>query len=328
MCISPSVRPGAAGDSFMIAIRLLAVGGAHADRRGRLSVEHVRGASHPGVLREDVGGGAFNAARVAAARGAATSILSLRGGDPSGDAVAAAIAASGIRDLSVTFLDRRSPSYTAVIDRAGEPIVGVADMALYDAAFAKQIGRRAFRDAVAQSDAILCDANLPAEALARLASLAGPRPLHAIAVSPAKAVRLAGILPRLEIVYMNRREAEALAGTASADTGQVVDRLVAMGLAAGVITQGPHEVHAFAGGRRMRLSPPPVTVGDATGAGDALAGAMTVALARGLDFAESLREGVAAAALAVQSETAGLSIAPGAFEAMLARIDAPRSTGD
>ncbi|TIW76576.1 MAG: carbohydrate kinase, partial [Mesorhizobium sp.] len=97
-------------------------------------------------------------------------------------------------DLSVVFLDRTTPSYTALIDAEGELIVGLADMALYDLAFPKQIRRSKVREAIAAADAILCDANLPTAALERLVALAGGRPVFAIAVSPAKVVRLAPLL--------------------------------------------------------------------------------------------------------------------------------------
>ena len=112
-----------------------------------------------------------------------------------------------IRDLSAVFLDRATPSYTALIDRDGDVIAGLADMELYELAFAKQLRRRKARDEVAGADAILCDANLPAAALERLAALATGKPLFAIAISPAKVVRLAGVLGSLACLFMNRREA-------------------------------------------------------------------------------------------------------------------------
>ncbi|TIL61678.1 MAG: carbohydrate kinase, partial [Mesorhizobium sp.] len=42
---------------------ILAVGGAHIDRRGQVSGPYVPAASNPGTMREDVGGGVFNALR-------------------------------------------------------------------------------------------------------------------------------------------------------------------------------------------------------------------------------------------------------------------------
>ena len=52
----------------MTSPKLLAVGGAHVDRRGQMTDVFVPGASIPGTMREDVGGGAFNALRTAVQR--------------------------------------------------------------------------------------------------------------------------------------------------------------------------------------------------------------------------------------------------------------------
>ncbi|TIW64428.1 MAG: carbohydrate kinase, partial [Mesorhizobium sp.] len=60
---------------------ILAVGGAHIDRRGQVSGPYVPAASNPGTMREDVGGGVFNALRSVVRRGVSASLLSMRGGD-------------------------------------------------------------------------------------------------------------------------------------------------------------------------------------------------------------------------------------------------------
>ena len=194
--------------------KLLAVGGAHVDRRGQMSGPFVPGASIPGTMAEDVGGGVFNALRNAVQRGVEASLMSVRGADAAGETVAGAIAAAKIRDLSAVFLDRATPSYTALLDRDGEVIAGLADMQLYELAFAKQLRRSKARDEVAAADAILCDANLPAAALERLAAIAAGKKLFAIAISPAKAVRLGGVLADISCLFMNGREAASLAATA------------------------------------------------------------------------------------------------------------------
>ena len=306
----------------MTSPKILAVGGAHVDRRGQMTSPFVPGASIPGTMREDVGGGAFNALRNAVGRGAAGSLLSMRGGDAAGDTVARAIAQAGIADLSAVFLDRATPSYTALLDREGDVVAALADMALYEIAFPKQIRRAKIREEIAAADAILCDANVPAAGLQRLAALAGGKPLFAIAISPAKAVRLTDILPNLTCLYMNRREAAALAGMGGDDpVGAIVDRLRALGLVSGVITQGSQPVIGFDRSGVISVTPPsPRKIADVTGAGDALAGAMTVALLNGLPLGEALREGMAAALLAVESPTSVPEFSKRAFAQALALV--------
>ncbi len=282
----------------------------------------VPGASIPGTMREEVGGGAFNAVRSAIQRGARGAMLSVRGGDAAGDAVASAIALSGVEDLSAVFLDRATPSYTALLDAKGDVMAALADMQLYEIAFPKQLRRAKLREEVAKADAVFCDANIPAAGLARLAALSAGKPLFAIAISPAKAVRLVEILPALACLYMNSREAGAIAGMGADEPVQaVVFRLRAMGLPSGVITRGERPVVAFDAAGMMSLEPPaPRLVADVTGAGDALAGAMAAAYLAGRPLRDALREGVAAALMAIESEAAVPVLSKRAFAQVLALV--------
>ena len=50
---------------------LLAIGGAHIDRRGQVAGDYFPGASNPGAMREEIGGVVFNALRLLAYREAA-----------------------------------------------------------------------------------------------------------------------------------------------------------------------------------------------------------------------------------------------------------------
>src|SRR5262249_34286364 len=283
--------------------KLLAIGGAHVDRRGQVTGTFVPGASNPGKMSEDVGGGVFNALRNAVQRGLDASLMSLRGADPAGENVARAIAEAKIRDLSAVFLDRATPSYTALIDRDGEVIAGLADMELYGIAFSKQLRRSKAREEAAAADAILTDANLPAEALGRMAALAAGKPLFAIAISPAKVVRLSGVLKEIACLFMNMREAASLAAMPQ-ETAPIAlaGRLAEMGLGSGLITSGSSAVTGFDANGIFQIVPPkPASVADATGAGDALAGATVAAMMRGKPLRVALRGGIAAAVLTIAS---------------------------
>lgn len=302
--------------------KILAVGGAHIDRRGQVSGPYVPAASNPGTMREDVGGGVFNALRSIVRRGVSASLLSVRGGDAAADTVSSAIAKAGIADLSAVFLDRTTPSYTALLDRDGELIVGFADMALYDLAFPKQIRRSKVREVIGSADAVLCDANLPSTALERLVALADGKPVFAIAISPAKVVRLMPVLGGLALLFMNRREAIALAG-ASADTTEqdLVDGLKRAGLKSAVVTAGDGPVLGFDEAGLFSIAPPvPRKIADVTGAGDALAGATVAALLRGAPLREALREGVAAATLAIECADAVPAFTAASFAEALALV--------
>ena len=272
-------------------------------------------------------GGAFNAARAASGRGVQAALLSARGGDAAGAAVAEAIVDAGIRDLSSTFLDRTTPSYTSLLDREGEQIAGLADMALYETAFDRLLRRRPLRDAVAAADAVLADANLPESALRRLAEIAGDHPLHAMAVSPAKALRWTPLLERIACLFCNRAEAAALTGlAASARGGELARGLAARGLVQAVITSGNGPLELLENGRVRLLRPLPVRPVDVTGAGDALTGATLAALMNGRNLHDAALEGLAAAALAVETDASAPDLTAAAFQTRLAearRLNAP-----
>lgn len=300
---------------------LLGIGGAHVDRRGRSSVPFVAGASNPGTMHEEAGGGMLNALRAARREGVRAALVSMRGGDAAGETVARAIAEAGIADHSAIFLDRSTPSYTAILDEAGDVVAALADMGLYDA-FERQLRRKGIREIVAGADHILTDANLPAAAIARLLETAKGRPVHAIAISPAKAVRLAPHVPRLAGLFMNGREAAALSG--QEDPVDAARWLRQAGLASGTITQGGGPVIGFDSDGLFSIHPPsPTHILDVTGAGDALAGTSVARLMRGEPLAQALRAGVAAATLTVESEGAAPHLDAQALAARLALVPEP-----
>ncbi|TXR51123.1 carbohydrate kinase family protein [Phyllobacterium endophyticum] len=302
--------------------RIFAVGGAHLDRRGQSLVPFVPGASNPGIMREEPGGGVFNALRLAVQRGISAEILSVRGGDRIGEIIAAAIQSAGISDGSVVYMDRPTPSYTAILDECGDVVAAIADMELYELVLPRQLTRRKVRDAIAIANAVFCDANLPSEALQRLTALAGERPLFALAISPAKVPRLAPVFARLTCLFMNRREALALTGLGpQAKSAELYQSLRAAGLAGAVVSNGGDAVLAFMHGDAFTISPPAVSeILDVTGAGDALAGGTIAALMRGAPFDAALREGLAASMLTLKVHSASARFSQHEFDSALAQI--------
>lgn len=284
--------------------KVFAAGGAHQDRRGRCFEPFHPGASNPGVMAESVGGAVLNAVRAMRRFGAAVSVVSARGGDRSGAAVAAALAEIGVADMSMTWLDRRTPTYTAILEASGDLVGGLADMALYELMRPRVFSRRHIREAMDDSDFMLLDANLPADTIERLAVSAGKRPVAAIGVSPAKVGRLAAAIPRFSMLFLSLAEATALVdGTADLPAENVVARLAETGCRQAVVTDGPRPAAIVADGTICWQAPPIVaSLRDVTGAGDTLAGAATFAVATGAPFLAAARFGMVAASLHVSAE--------------------------
>lgn len=305
----------------------LAIGGAHVDRRARTLGKVIAGASNPGLWISEAGGAALNVGSALALLGNQVRLIAPRGGDSEGELVAAAAVRAGIDDCPVTYLDRATATYTAILDSDGSLVVAVADMAIYDVFGPRQVQRRRLREAIAAAHLVIIDANLPAPtlgAIARHCKDAGI-PLAAIGISPAKVVRLAECAENLAVVFMNEAEAAAFCGSRAAQPGEWPALLSSHGLAAGVITRGGAPAVIFEQGRRWLLPClEDIDIVDVTGAGDAFAAATLDALSRSLPLAEAARFGVAAAALTLAQPTAvwhGLDRAT--LEATAFRVLAP-----
>ncbi len=304
--------------------KILVLGGAHIDRRGMIEAETVAGASNPGSWMEEAGGGGFNAARNLSHLGFRVRIIAPRGGDSNGETVAAAAREAGVEDTPFTFLDRSTPSYTAILERDGNLVIAIADMDLYTLFTPRRLRVRAVREAIMASDMILCDANLPEDTLRAIGVAARicEKTLAAIAISPAKAVRLKAALPDVHMMFMNEAEARALTGTEVNHVREWPTHLRALGLRGGVITSGARHVVAFSEKETAILHPPLIEdVQDVTGAGDAMASGYLAAMADGKSIGEALRHGAAAAAITVQSPYATATELTGeTLNAMLALV--------
>ncbi|PZU85612.1 MAG: carbohydrate kinase [Shinella sp.] len=308
-------------------VDILVIGGAHIDRRGHIFGQTKMGASNPGRWMEEPGGGGFNAACNLARLGHSVRLISPRGGDAAGEQVAAAAERLGIDDCPVVFLDRATPSYTAILEDDGNLVIALADMALYDLFSARRLRARTTRESLASTRTILCDANLPAETLTALGNFAASNgvPLSAIAISPAKATKLIPGLHNLDHVFMNANEAEVLAGRRAEEPAEWPLLLRKAGLKAGTITAGGSMTIAFDGDEVMALSPPPVSdIADVTGAGDAFASGFLSARLGGGTLDLALRMGTAAAALTLRSPRATAeSLSPDLLDTHLALVPEP-----
>ncbi len=266
----------------------------------------ARGDSVTGKVRMSLGGVGWNIARNCALLGADTAFFSLLGRDDH----AAAIRGESERycvDISgCRWEDADNNRYVYVCDENGDVSAAVNDMRLcrrIDRAFAESC-----LPVLEQCDAVVMDANLPAETLAFL----GGRltvPLVADGVSSAKCLRLRAVLPRLHILKANIREAETLTGEKGPEN--CIRALLAAGVKRVVVSIGPGGVIC---GEGERIFPQPsvhTEVVDSTGAGDSMTAALTVGLAGGMSFADCAALGVTAAGITVGhagSVTSALSV--------------------
>jgi len=221
------------------------------------------------VFERIPGGKGANQAVAAARLGARTSFVGRIGAD---DLVLRSLEAEGVDVAGVRRDEGESGVALILVDATGENAIVVAPGA--------NARLTAADVAVRDDDAVLCQLEIPVEAVAAAAAQA--QGLFCLNAAPAVAVP-PEVLRRADLVVVNRYELDALAET---------PRLVALTLGAegAVLLEDGEEI--------ARAAPPPVTAVDGTAAGDAFCAALLVSLLEGRDRLEALRRGCAAGAIA------------------------------
>ncbi len=271
-----------------------AIGAAHLDRIARASGPVALGSSNPATVAASPGGVARNVAENLARLGSEVRLISRVGDDEAGRFVLAQTRVAGVDVSEIEIVSGAATAgYTALLDPAGGLVVAFADMAIYDGFDGAWLA-----EAAADATRWFVDANLPSAALEALAARkpAGTF-LAADAVSVPKSERLRGILPALDLLFVNRDEARTLSGLA--DPEAAAARLRAEGVDAVVVTLGAEGALVAGKDGTATLASYKAVPGDVTGAGDALIGATLDALAGGRPLVPSVRRGIAAASLTI-----------------------------
>ena len=294
---------------------IVVVGSANVDLVIRLA--HLPGAGETvtgGQLRRDFGGKGANAAVAAACLGARVALLAAVGDDADGAAVREDLAACGVDAGGVVTVDAPTGVATVLVDQAGENAIAVAsgaNLLLEGAAVRAGLpgvagdGTVVVVDLEIGDDAVLAAAEHCRTHGCRLVLDPGPaRPL------PDAVLRAA------TVVTPNRGELSVLAGEGG------VTALLARGVPAVAVTLGGDGVELHVAGASdapVRVAPFPAAVADTTGAGDAFAAGLAVALHRGAALPDAVAFGAATGALATQAPGARAALpSRAAVEALLA----------
>lgn len=245
-------------------MRICVIGGANVDIGARAAGLFVAGDSNPGTITVAPGGVGRNIAHNLALLGDSVWLVTVFGDDGFGRMLRESCAATGMDlSLSQTVSGARNACFVSVNGSDGELFGGVSDMAITGLMTPEWLESRLH--AINDADAVVADANLPAETLSMLVGCCLP-PLYIDAVSSAKGARLREALsaPRLPgagpiTVKCNRIEAEVL-GTSGLS-----------GVARLVVSLGSEGLEIIEDGETLTIPPlPAVGIVNTTGAGDAL----------------------------------------------------------
>lgn len=253
--------------------------------------------------------------------------LQVPGGKGANQAVAAARAGGDVRLLGAVGADAFGRRARAVLTEAGIDVGGLVEVdaptgtahVVVDATGANSIivvpgangtvdrldPRR--REAIAASDVLLLQLELPLPVVVEAASYAGEVGTRVV-LTPAPVVDLPdGLLAATDLLVPNEHEALRLTG--EHDPERAAAALQARGASSVLVTLGARGcLHRGRSGRVLRARAPQVEVVDSTGAGDTFVGALAVTLAESRPLRDALRWATAAAALSVQRGGASSSM--------------------
>jgi pseudouridine kinase len=287
--------------------QVLVIGAAGLDMVGRIAGEPEAGTSVPARIRVAWGGVARNVAENLARLGETVALISAVGEDFAGDALLRTLAEAGVDTSRVQrFAGASTGAYMAVVDTRGELRLALDDMRAMDSVSAEWL--EAQEDAFAKCALVFLDANLGEESIRSVLRLARRHrvPVAADPVSRTLAARLKPYLRELAVVTPSAREAAVLLGCEldahnPDDAVMAARNLVAAGAQCAVIAleeMGVAYADAEGGGHISALRTPIV---DPTGAMDALTAAVLFGRLNGIPLDETVRLGVAAAALTLRS---------------------------
>lgn len=277
--------------------RAVVIGGANMDICGAPAGELRLRDSNPGTVELRPGGVGRNIAHDLRLFGMEVSLVTALGGDVNGEALSAGCAGLGI-DLSMTRIlpDRRSSTYLYITDETGDMLCAVNDMDITEQITPEFLAPRMER--LNGFDAVVLDANLPAETVAFLAENC-TAPLYADPVSAAKAERLRPALGKLRALKPNMLEARTLTGEETPEAA--ARRLLDEGVQNVFISLGGDGLLAANPNRMMRLACEKVSAVNCNGAGDAAMAAIVCAGTLGLSLEECAIAAARAGALTVMS---------------------------
>lgn len=243
------------------------------------------------------GGKGSNQATAAARMGAKVSFVGRRGPDAAGEILAATLADEGIDVEHFRIADAPTGRALVMVDDAAENSIIVVQGANAEMSAAAV---SAARDLIAAADVVVCQLEVPVEAVLSAARTARGR----FVLNPAPAQPLPeALLAAVDVLVVNETEYETVLGASlPGDLTEIAAVARRPGMPATVVaTLGARGAAVCHGGTVTLVSPPAVQVVDTTGAGDTFVGALAAELAAGLDLEQAARHAVTAASLSTRT---------------------------
>ncbi|MFQ3229370.1 carbohydrate kinase [Reinekea sp.] len=285
---------------------ILVLGGANVDLTGTSSGTFRPGDSNPGQVGQSAGGVGRNIAENLVRLGNDVSIISVIGNDYRGRYLIehAREVGLGTEDV-IQHPDFATSTYLAMNNERGELVGSIADMAIIDQLTPQMLSDKLTRLQAATS--IVVEANIPEQTLAWLGEQNLTAPIIADAVSATKAPRLIPLLPRIDVLKVNRAEALAILGKAEEDTTSpevLINELIARGVRTVLLSLAEKGVLYGDADKQIPQSVPACDMVSDTGAGDALLAGFVHSAALSDQDDVRVRFAIACAATTLESKDA------------------------
>ena len=278
------------------------VGGVNVDIGGRSNASLVAADSNPGQVRSSLGGVGRNIAHNMALMGLDVKILTAMGEDVYGDRIAKSCIELDIdASHALRLPDCATSTYLYIADKEGEMVLAISDMEICERITPTYLS--ANQQILQNAQVIVADTNIPAESLVYLAENC-TAPIFCDPVSTIKAEKLRPILNKIHTLKPNRMEAELLSGIqirTKADAEAAVKALLEKGVKRVFMSMGADGMYAATETEQLWLPNIPGEMVNTTGCGDSAMAALVWAWMKGLDLENSVRAGLAAGSITMES---------------------------
>ena len=250
---------------------ILVIGGANIDVMARSSYgDLVLEESNKGEVDFGCGGVGRNIAENLGRLGLAPQFVSIFGDDMLGQRLQQSCADGGVRlEHAIIRKGANTDSYVSIHDGIGEMHVAMHQMGLIDSLTPAII--ETINPVIATADALVLDANLPADTLASIFARVTDKAVFCDCVSALKATKLIPFLDQITCLKANMNEAWVLTGLGQdAQTNDLMSALRRTGVAQIVLSDGANGFVAVTQSEAATKIPDDAKVVNVSGAGDAL----------------------------------------------------------
>ena len=278
------------------------VGGVNMDIGGRSNATLVAEDSNPGKVQSSLGGVGRNIAHNMSLLGLDVKILTAMGEDVYGERITKSFIELDIdASHALRVSDCATSTYLYIADEKGEMALAISDMEICERITPAYLS--ANQQILQNAQVIVADTNIPAETLVYLAENCSA-PIFCDPVSTIKAEKLRPILNKIHTLKPNRMEAELLSGVtirSKADAEAAVKALLEKGVKRVFMSMGADGMYAATETEQLWLPNIPGEMVNTTGCGDSAMAALVWAWMKGLDLENSVRAGLAAGSITMES---------------------------